>query len=396
MPPSNPSSSNQANTLTIRERALYYALFPIFVIRLIIAFFRQNNQYLHWRQRLALTYLQVQRATFPENLQTSNLRTGQVVKNYCTKNKIPYTAVILTDINTESKAGSDVYAPAPSLHFVTPVSATEGRQTLLYFHGGGYVSPMRDVGYMPFVLRCAAACKAKEVVFLEYSLAPEYQYPIQLIQAVAALRYLLKELSLRAEDIIIAGDSSGGNLAGALLAHIVKPSPYAAPLDLGGRHFRTVLFISPWVKMTVDQESYDTNDGKDFIDRVQVLGFKKSWNPNERDVWADLCQGEGAEDVWNLVFPPSERSSSGLVKKAMVTAGTAEVLLDSCQSFSRDRVKAETVPAGQETDFSVFDGKDFVFAECQGEVHVQPALDTAVCYYEGTMMRAILRWLESV
>ncbi|KAL2387021.1 hypothetical protein RJZ90_000327 [Blastomyces dermatitidis] len=126
--------------------------------------------------------------------------------------------------------------------------------------------------------------------------------------------------------------------------------------------------------MTVDQESYETNDGKDYIDGPIALRFKGVWNPTRGDAWADLCEGEGTDEVWRQVFPASG-GPPGLVKKAMVTAGTAEVLLDSCRRFARDCVKAETVVAGRGSDWSAFDRKTFVYAECEGEIHVQPALD---------------------
>ncbi|KAG5300178.1 lipase/thioesterase [Histoplasma capsulatum G186AR] len=394
-------STTQANALTIREKALYYALIPVFVIQLLlaIAFTNKINKSLHWRQRLSITYLQVQTATFSFHQLTHGLRnnpTGSAIKSYCTRHRIPLKTILVNHtIPTESKVGSGVYAPPPTLHFITPPSATADGPVLLYFHGGGYVNPLRGIAHMPFVLRCAAACKAREVVFLEYALAPEYQYPVQLVQAVSALRYLLKDLLLRAEDIILAGDSAGGHLAGSLLAHMVKTSPYAASLDINGGRFRAVLFVSPWTTMRVDQGSYETNAEKDYINRTGVSWLKGLWIPTEEDVWADLCEGEGAEDVWSQVFP-SPKGSPGLVKNAMVTAGTAEVLLDSCRRFARDCVRAQTVAARRETDWSVLGGKDFIFVECEGEVHVQPALDAALRYHDGVMMRAILRWLENV
>lgn len=330
----------------------------------------------------------------PQGLQFRNLRrapTGLGIKKYCAKNRLTVKPVTLDASSTEYGPGPDVHPP--TLHFVTPRNASSDGPTLLYFHGGGYVNPMRAEAHAPFVLSCAAACKAKEVVFLEYALAPEHPYPAQLIQAVAALRYLLMTHSLKPENIIVGGDSAGGNLVGSLLAHLVKPSPYAAPLDLNGGQLRAALFVSPWVMMDTNQKSFNTNDGKDYIDRPSALAFKADWSPNEAEVWANLCRADDASEIWSQVFG---RGSPGVVKNAMVTVGTVEVLLDSCRAFADDHVQAKTVVGGRECDWSGVDGVPFVYAECTGEAHVQPALDGAVGYEGGAMMAAIRRWLTSV
>ncbi|KAK2771649.1 hypothetical protein FQN53_004942, partial [Emmonsiellopsis sp. PD_33] len=114
--------------------------------------------------------------------------------------------------------------------------------------------------------------------------------------------------------------------------------------------------------------------------------------------WADLCRGVGGREVWERVFPVRKDGGGkkGLVKKAMVAVGTAEVFLESCREFASECVRAETVVAGRKTDMAVLDAVDFVLVECEGEAHVQPALDAAVGYQEGVMMRAVLRWLASV
>ncbi|PGH15041.1 hypothetical protein AJ79_02723 [Helicocarpus griseus UAMH5409] len=392
------TAASRAYSPTVKEKVLFYILIPVFVIRLLAKLTFESNKALHWRQMLAANFLQAQRATFPATLITSNLRrtpSGKAIECYCAKHGIPYKAVTLEKTPDESKDASRLPVPPAALHFVTPPSATANGPTMLYFHGGGYVNPLRSAGHLPFVLRCAAACKAKEVVFLEYALAPEHQYPAQLVQAVATLRYFLHDLSMRAEDIVIAGDSAGGHLAGSLLAHIVKPSPYAPPLDLAGGQLRAVLFVSPFTMLGTNQGSYRTNDGRDYLNWIQVVRFRDDWNADEKDAWADICGGDGADIVWRKVFPASGQSA-GLVKKAMVTAGSAEVLLDSCRVFATDCVKAEAVCVRRGADWSVFYGKDFVYAECEGEVHVQPALDSAMGYEHGAMMQAIMRWLESV
>jgi acetyl esterase/lipase len=246
---------------------------------------------------------------------------------------------------------------------------------------------------MPYVLRCAAACKARQIVFLEYSLSPEYPYPCQLVQAVAALRYLLKDEAISPSDLIIGGDSAGGQLTASLLMHLAKPSPYAAPIDLNGVQLRAALFVSPWAVMHTDQPSFSSNDGKDFLDRQLALMYLAFWNPDLADVWANFCEAKDARELWTRVFPGN---SQGMVKKALVTVGTAEVLLDACRTFAEEAVRAETVVVDQGTDLCVLGRMDFVMAECVGEVHVQAALDCLLSYHEGKMMNAITAFLEHV
>jgi acetyl esterase/lipase len=248
---------------------------------------------------------------------------------------------------------------------------------------------------MPFIMRCAAACGAKQAVILAYSLAPEHPYPAQLVQCIAALRYLLDETGLQPGELVLGGDSAGGQLVGALLAHVVQPSPYAAPVKLDGK-FRAALFVSPFVRLPPKAgnfESWETNGRKDYIDRPQVDDFMAAFKGKDDEIWTNLCGSKGSGDVWSRVFA---RGPHGLVHKVMITAGTAEILLDCCRVFADTHVKAETVAASRDTDYSEFEGKDMVLAECEGEVHVQVALDSAVGYNKGSMERAIMSWLASL
>jgi acetyl esterase/lipase len=316
--------------------------------------------------------------------------TGEAILRHCDKHNIPHRIVTLDATNTSDRA-VEASIPAPTLHFLTPPSApaNETGSTLVYFHGGGFVNPLRGAAHMPFIMRCAGACRAKQVVILEYALAPEHPYPAQLVQCVATLRYLLDEMGLRPDDLVLAGDSAGGQLVGALLAHLVKPSPYAAPIKLDGQ-FWAALFVSLFVRLREGAGSYDTNDGRDYLSRSQVDGFMSAWKANGGEIWADLCGADGSGDVWRHVFA---RGSQGLVRKAMVAVGTADILLDSCRVFGKEHVQAETVLAGRHTDYRVFEGKDMVLAECEGEVHVQVALDSVVGYKKGSMEHAIMSWL---
>ncbi|KAL2272076.1 hypothetical protein VTJ83DRAFT_1447 [Remersonia thermophila] len=382
--------------LSLWNRCTLAILTPVVAVRWIFGFLSHRNATLHWRQRLALTLLQALRTSLPPDLKLSLARrssTGEEVAQYCNKNSIPREVVVL-NVNP---VGSDV--PALTLHILTPPesSGNDSGPTILYIHGGGYVNPLRGPAHMPFIMECAAACRARKVVVLAYALAPEHPYPAQLIHSVEALRHLLQPttsgMNLRPEDVILAGDSAGGQLVGAVLAHIVHPSPYAAPLRVDGQ-LRAALLVSPFVRLPPPGSgSYESNHGLDYLTRPQVDVFKAAWCAREDEIWANLCGVEGSRRVWSRVFTGGP---SRLVQKVMVTVGTAEIFLDCCRTFAREYVEAQTIAANKDTDFSVFQGMDAVLAECEGEVHVQPALDAAGGYNEGIMKRAIMSWLGAV
>jgi acetyl esterase len=91
----------------------------------------------------------------------------------------------------------------------------EGRQpAVVYFHGGGFIS-----GSLPAVENpCKAlAEKAGAVVLsVDYRLAPEYPFPAGITDCFATVQWAARhaeELGIHPEQITVAGDSAGGNLA---------------------------------------------------------------------------------------------------------------------------------------------------------------------------------------
>jgi acetyl esterase/lipase len=56
------------------------------------------------------------------------------------------------------------------------------------------------------------AQKSTAFLFLEYTLVPYATYPAQFEEAVEALDYVLNELKRSPSDIVLAGDSAGGNM----------------------------------------------------------------------------------------------------------------------------------------------------------------------------------------
>lgn len=118
--------------------------------------------------------------------------------------------------------------------------------TLLYFHGGGYVVGS-TISHRHIVSRIALAAKAR-VLSVDYALAPENPFPAAVKDAVKAYRWLLDQ-GQKPEQIALAGDSAGGGLAAATLLAVREEG---LPLPAGAA------LISPWSDLTCATGSYET------------------------------------------------------------------------------------------------------------------------------------------
>jgi acetyl esterase/lipase len=82
-------------------------------------------------------------------------------------------------------------------------------QVLLYLHGGGFV-----YGLTPQHLEMVAYLAQKiniRALLVDYRLAPDHPFPAPLDDCVTVYRWLLKQ-GVSARNIVVAGDSAGGNL----------------------------------------------------------------------------------------------------------------------------------------------------------------------------------------
>jgi len=89
--------------------------------------------------------------------------------------------------------------------------------TLIYIHGGGWTAGELD--QVDHTIRKLCHDLPALVVSCTYRLAPEHPFPAGYDDALAAVRWTLRnidELGGPRESIIIAGDSAGGNLAAAV------------------------------------------------------------------------------------------------------------------------------------------------------------------------------------
>ena len=117
-------------------------------------------------------------------------------------------------------------------------------RAVMYCHGGGYTSG--NLGYSKVLSSKLTQRTGFDVLSFEYRLAPEHIYPAALEDAVKVWNHLML-LGYGARDIVLAGDSAGGNLALALCQHLKKEGRM-----LPG----AMLLMSPWTDMSASGESY--------------------------------------------------------------------------------------------------------------------------------------------
>jgi acetyl esterase len=107
------------------------------------------------------------------------------------------------------------------LRIYRPDGDTPARGVVLYLHGGGFVAgSAQDYDGVCSALCAQSGCMLVQV---DYRLAPEHPFPAAVDDAYAALCWVAghaAELGADARQLIVAGDSAGGNLAAvtALLA----------------------------------------------------------------------------------------------------------------------------------------------------------------------------------
>ena len=128
------------------------------------------------------------------------------------------------------------------LYRIKPKKLSDTKK-ILFFHGGGFF--VGDFKIYKNYVSFLAEVLGREIVFVEYKLSPESKYPSQLEDAKKAYSFLLgKEEN---PNIILAGDSAGGNLALALLLAIKRDK---------SKKPKGIFCISPWVDPTAIMAEY--------------------------------------------------------------------------------------------------------------------------------------------
>lgn len=182
---------------------LIWAL-PVLGILFFVFIKRVPHGWVQWRTGLGLKFL-------PSLDHLSPVEMRNKIEKFSlrglerTKKKLPVASVVDLEIPTRH---------GPILARIYDDSADASKAPIVYMHGGGFCFGSRDL-FEEQCRRLAKTCNRK-VFSLEYSLSPEHKFPRAHQECEDAARWISEQhvnLGNQSEQIVLMGDSAGGNLA---------------------------------------------------------------------------------------------------------------------------------------------------------------------------------------
>lgn len=193
------------------------------------------------------------------------------------------------------------------------------KYVILYCHGGRYSTG--SCLYGRTLTSKLAVSTSMDVLGFDYRLAPENPYPAALEDAEKVWNYLML-LGYGARDIVLAGDSAGGNLALALTLKL-KEEGRLLP--------RGLVLMSPWTDLTASGKSYQTKATVDPVLREDyILKMTKAYTEG-------VC--ETKEDLQNPYLSPLFGDFEGF-PPVYIQVGDNEILLSDALELHKRLVKA--------------------------------------------------------
>ena len=136
-----------------------------------------------------------------------------------------------------------------------------------------------------------------DVLCFDYRLAPEHPYPAAAEDAMKAWNYLML-LGYGARDVIITGDSAGGNLALSLVLKL-KEQERLFP--------RGIVLMSPWTDLTGEGKTFQTKAELDpVLDKEYIDRMTRAYAPGQRSDGSLYFSA-----VWKLSWFPARLYSGG-------------------------------------------------------------------------------------
>lgn len=246
-----------------------------------------------------------------------------------------------------------------------------GEKVLYCLHGGGYTSLSahpEDVTASiarGILQHCNHFHRAFSIEYRLSSTAPYDScnpFPAALIDALAGYNYLVDTVGFDPSDIVVEGDSAGGNLAIALTRYLVE---YQSKSGSGQAQLpkppSSIILLSPWVDLGYSHGGPDSSETKFKMDYLGDLSSKRAYWSREAFVGP---HGMDAANTNRYISPASKSVHNNAdfkgFPRSFLVAGGAERLYDSIFTLKKKMV----------ADMSEGDGKGQVtYYEAPDAIH---------------------------
>ena len=185
---------------------------------------------------------------------------------------------------------------------------------ILYCHGGGYSTG--SCVYARTLTTKLATSTSMDVLSFDYRLAPENPYPAATEDAMQVWNHLML-LGYGARDVILAGDSAGGNLALSLMLRL-KQENRLLP--------RGAVLMSPWTDLTSSGKSHISKASIDPVLNADYL----------QEMITNYAPGQ---DLTNPLISPLFGNFEGF-PPVYIQVGSNEILLDDSNMLYKKLLKA--------------------------------------------------------
>lgn len=192
---------------------------------------------------------------------------------------------------------------------------------LVFYHGGGWV--IGDLDSHDVVCRKLAHEGELIVISIDYRLAPEHKFPAAADDAITAVKWVAsnaRDLGIDASQILVGGDSAGGNLAAVVAL---------AARDGDGPKLAGQVLIYPATDFAMTHPSHSEPETSILLTHSVIKWFCNHY------------LGDADIDNWRA-SPARAKTLAGLPPAYVLTAG-ADPLRDEGDEYA-ERLKAAGVP----------------------------------------------------
>ncbi|KAK4158222.1 hypothetical protein C8A00DRAFT_39417 [Chaetomidium leptoderma] len=169
---------------------------------------------------------------------------------------------------------------------------------LIYFHGGGY--SVGTVDEFENGLRLVAEESSCQVYAVDYRLAPEFRYPIQLDEYCAVIDWLQSDggraRGVHPDRVAGGGDSAGGNMTSAICLR---------RFDQGKKPLAGQLLLYPEARVPFDTTAAKENNSGYYLQCNGIFGFADHYLPRpDGPSPLDRYVSPGMQEAEQLVGQP--------------------------------------------------------------------------------------------